>query len=706
MRFARTLLAPTAAFPLLAGCSSILGFEDGKPYASDADADGGSLAKADASADASFDASASDGASGCAKTQCGAACTDTSSDPQNCGSCSHDCTALAHVSSADGVTCAAGKCVVPPTSCATGFAHCTANGDDGCETDIASAEHCGSCTKACPATAPLCAGGECLTSCPAATPTQCGNSCVNLDNDAKHCGDCTKACPQPASGGNATCDKKSCGFSCNANWHGCPGTSDCADDKDPSRCGPTCMKCPGTSDGDPNGDAVCTNNQCDLQCKANYTKCSNNTCVNTASDPKNCGTCGHDCTALANVGTATGVTCSAGKCVVPASACSTGHAHCTANPDDGCETDITKAATCNSCVNKCPVDNPVCTPSGCKNSCPANAPTLCNGTTCSNLDNDASHCSDCAKACVQPASGGTTTCDSRKCVVHCFDGSPECAGNCPNYQTDSKNCGTCGHVCAAGTTCKSGQCCTGSQTNCGGACLDLSTDADHCGACNNASCPNVTGGTRHCVSSSCKPTCNDGNPLCNGVCCAAAPPNATMSCDIGVCTPHCTGSTLSCAGGGSQCGSWGFESNGGEGWAVDPTNVGHASNARISSTRHSSGSRAFAFDVVDGTFSTTIRVPLCGGKLTGTTNHWASALVYADGPTFVYDSSMENAGWFHWMEGANYQSAGAFKLTANTWITIGSSTNTFGSNIDSLYIDIFLEDGWSGTVYIDDIQIH
>ena len=59
------------------------------------------------------------------------------------------------------------------------------------------------------------------------------------------------------------------------------------------------MKCPGTSDGDPYGDAVCTNNQCAIQCHANYTKCSNNTCVDTANDPKNCGTCGHDCTALA-----------------------------------------------------------------------------------------------------------------------------------------------------------------------------------------------------------------------------------------------------------------------------------------------------------------------------------------------------------------------------------------------------------------------
>src|SRR5262249_35065250 len=151
--------------------ADILGFEEGKPYPPDA----GDVSDA-------------------AGTDSGTTCTDTSTDPKNCGACGHDCTALTHVGSADGITCAAGRCVVPSTSCATGFAHCSANADDGCETDVGTAAHCGSCTKACSADAPFCAGSQCVTSCPVSTPTLCGSSCANLDNDPQNCGACGHDC--------------------------------------------------------------------------------------------------------------------------------------------------------------------------------------------------------------------------------------------------------------------------------------------------------------------------------------------------------------------------------------------------------------------------------------------------------------------------------------------------------------------------------
>jgi hypothetical protein len=55
-------------------------------------------------------------------------------DEKNCGSCGHDCTQLPHVSGP--TTCESGTCSFPETSCEPGFAHCTSDSEDGCETSL------------------------------------------------------------------------------------------------------------------------------------------------------------------------------------------------------------------------------------------------------------------------------------------------------------------------------------------------------------------------------------------------------------------------------------------------------------------------------------------------------------------------------------------------------------------------------------------
>src|SRR5207253_334222 len=65
-------------------------------------------------------------------------------------------------------------------------------------------------------------------------------------------------------------------------------------------------------------------------------------CTDLSTDARNCGGCGHDCTALAGVDPAL-VRCVAGACEA-AGACLPGRGHCTATPDDGCETDFTQPA--------------------------------------------------------------------------------------------------------------------------------------------------------------------------------------------------------------------------------------------------------------------------------------------------------------------------------------------------------------------------
>lgn len=91
--------------------------------------------------------------------------------------------------------------------------------------------------------------------------------------------------------------------------------------------------------------------------------------------------------------------------------------------------------------------------------------------------------------------------DDSKCIALQL----ECRGVCIDYMADNSNCGTCGNVCATGTTCSAGQCeagCTAPEESCGGVCTNTDTSAQHCGDCDTAC---ATGGT--CVAGAC------ANPL-------------------------------------------------------------------------------------------------------------------------------------------------------------------------------------------------
>jgi hypothetical protein len=129
---------------------------DANEAATDGDAD---AAVHDASSDAAspLDSGGSDTGPTCAPPNltCLAGCVP--SDEHNCGTCGHDCTNLPHVTGA--VTCAAGgTCSFTASSCAPGWAHCSANPDDGCETDITQPSQCGGCGSA-----HVCAGGDVCT---------------------------------------------------------------------------------------------------------------------------------------------------------------------------------------------------------------------------------------------------------------------------------------------------------------------------------------------------------------------------------------------------------------------------------------------------------------------------------------------------------------------------------------------------------------
>lgn len=91
----------------------------------------------------------------------------------------------------------------------------------------------------------------------------------------------------------------------------------------------------------------------------------------------------------------------------------------------------------------------------------------------------------------------------------CLAGQTLCNGTCTDTTIDALNCGSCGNVCPADSTCYNGACtspCLAGQTSCNGNCVDTSSDPMNCGSCGKA-CP--------------------ANAVCiNGVCSAYPSPGA------------------------------------------------------------------------------------------------------------------------------------------------------------------------------------
>jgi hypothetical protein len=225
------------------------------------------------------------------------------------------------------------------------------------------------------------------------------------------------------------------------------------------------------------------------------------------NDPRSCGACDHDCTSLANVKPAS-VQCQVGKCVVPADGCVPGHGHCSTNPDDLCETDLTAVANCGNCGNKCPATAPFCSSVGgtqsCVLNCSGTTPDKC-GTACLDLKTDVANCGACGNSCL--VMNGTATCTNGTCgPVTCSPGWGNCdtTAGCETQLNTTMNCGKCGTVCPPATdqchlasTCPAtgtGQCspqaAAPSTTACTTAAHASVARCDGLGACKPITCSN------------------------------------------------------------------------------------------------------------------------------------------------------------------------------------------------------------------------
>jgi hypothetical protein len=217
--------------------------------------------------------------------------------PDGPTTCAVYCNDLPHVLPGTVVGCDdAGVCELPnPAPCEDGFAHCSANPNDGCETDLSSPHNCGRCDAVCSASYghPVCTRQNgiyyCSPICVAPTPDTCGATCVDLQTDLGNCGSCGNACL----GDNAV--------------------------------------------------MACTQGQCALvQCiDALFAHCpGDTTCETRLETDANCAGCGDKACALAN----TVLTCSSANDCATA-ICAPGYGNCdTSTPD--CEASFTTGAAC------------------------------------------------------------------------------------------------------------------------------------------------------------------------------------------------------------------------------------------------------------------------------------------------------------------------------------------------------------------------
>jgi hypothetical protein len=295
-------------------------------------------------------------------------------------------------------------------------------------------------------------------------------------------------------------------------------------------------------------------------CPAGHAACDHNPsngCETTVTgDPKNCGSCGHDCTALPHVNGAD-VTCDDGVCVVPASACSAGYAHCSSNPDDGCEADLGTPQTCATCATQCSGATPDCSGGSCTDGCSPATLTSCNGS-CVDTTSSSTNCGTCGNACPVPAHG-SATCAMNTCGIRCAGAFHACGDTC----ADNTSPATCGSSCTACPTtadgvsmaiCSAegvcGVACDSSHHSCDmGMTCSSNTDPATCGA-SCAPCAAVMNATASCPASTCEYACDAGYTACGGTPASGCVDLSTDASNCGACAHPCLGGT--CAAGVCQ----------------------------------------------------------------------------------------------------------------------------------------------------------
>src|SRR5579883_1162373 len=369
----------------------------------------------------------------------GTMCSNTQTDPMNCGKCGNVCSA--------GQVCSAGACA---SMCGSGSTQC----GQSCVNTMNDNANCGGCGKAC-SMGQVCSGGKCGATCGGNTML-CGSMCVDTKNDPNNCGGCGTVCSAGKS-----CVAGSCANVCGNETYcgGDGGSGYCANTQtDNDNCGMCGNKCP-------QGE-VCGAGKCSNACGGGETLCQPDGgapyCANTGSDNQNCGMCGNMC---GNGQVCQGGSCQNG-CVAP-----DGGSETLCAPEGGapyCANTESDNDNCGGCGVVCP-QGQTCQNGGCVNGCvgpDGGAETLCTPDSgppyCADTSSDNNNCGGCGTVC-----GAGYVCQGGMCVNSCPSqdgstltlctpdgGSPYCA----DTNSDPNNCGSCGKTCAMSQVCVGGSC--------------------------------------------------------------------------------------------------------------------------------------------------------------------------------------------------------------------------------------------------------
>ncbi len=178
------------------------------------------------------------------------------------------------------------------------------------------------------------------------------------------------------------------------------------------------------------------------------------------------------------------------------------------------------------CVIPKPFSAPACQ-DNCQNQC-TSSQTCCDGN-CVSLQTDSENCGRCGHACIGGSVCENGHCGPAKCSPTCTGGQSCCPVTpgsseflCTDTKTDNFNCNACGNVCPSNMSC------------CGGKCTDPGTDNNNCGGCGIV-CP--TG--EQCCGGSCGQPCAAGEVCCQGAF-AFESCNAPVCCGCGLPAECCT----------------------------------------------------------------------------------------------------------------------------------------------------------------------
>ncbi len=235
-------------------------------------------------------------------------CVNALADDDNCGGCGVTCPGAGTLTSCENGSCACllQTCPMP-------------DGGQGCFDTTSSVENCGGCSLRTPRRGVSCSAGEsCINSecrcdspyvsCPSADGTDAGY-CADTTSDALNCGGCGNICshdqkcaPDPMGmEGTCVCDLGEAG---GADLIVCP--SGCVHSMSDARnCGSCGFQC---------ATGICNMGLCQCDPDAGILQCTPTACATVSSDVSTCGSCGNDCTQGGTL-MIPGIVCGGGQCL-------------------------------------------------------------------------------------------------------------------------------------------------------------------------------------------------------------------------------------------------------------------------------------------------------------------------------------------------------------------------------------------------------